>query len=63
LENLALSFQVFDPADGRSDIVFFFGYVQLSPEERRYSSGNRKEAAEKLAEVNGKHSTMLSAGP
>ena len=54
-----MSFQVFDPADGTSDIVFFFGYVQLSPEERRYSSGDRKEAAEKLAEVNGKYSTAL----
>ena len=53
------SFQGLDSADGRSsDVIFYFGYVQLSPEERRYSSGNRKEAAEKLSEANGKRYTM-----
>ncbi|KAK3716889.1 hypothetical protein LTR37_006239 [Vermiconidia calcicola] len=37
----------------KADIVFFFGYVQLSAEERKYSSGN-SDAARKLAEINGR---------
>ena len=36
-----------------SDVVFFFGYVQLSVKERDYSAASR-EAADKLTEVNGR---------
>lgn len=36
----------------KSDHVFFFGYVQLSNEERKYSAAN-PEAAKKLTEING----------
>ena len=35
------------------DVVFFFGYVQLGAEERKYSAGN-KDSAQKLADVNGR---------
>lgn len=38
----------------KADVVFFFGYVQLSAEERKYSSGKgHADAAEKLAQING----------
>ncbi len=36
----------------QADVVFFFGYVQLSNEERKYSAGNT-EAAQKLSDTNG----------
>jgi hypothetical protein len=43
-----------------SDIVFFFGYVQLSSEERKYSAANR-DSAQKLADINGEYNmTILS---
>ncbi|KAK3673526.1 hypothetical protein LTR78_006430 [Recurvomyces mirabilis] len=35
----------------RADVVFFFGYVQLSAEERKYS-GASEDSAQKLADVN-----------
>jgi hypothetical protein len=35
------------------DVVFFFGYVQLSAKERQYSSAS-SEAADNLTEVNGR---------
>lgn len=44
--------------EGR-DVVFFFGYVQLSPEERKYSSRNSDGAA-KLAEINGMEDETLA---
>jgi hypothetical protein len=39
--------------NGFSDVVFFFGYVQLSAKERQYSAASA-EAADKLTEVNGR---------
>ena len=39
------------------DVVFFFGYVQLSAEERKYSAAN-KDSAQKLADVNGKYKSI-----
>lgn len=42
-----------------SDIVFFFGYVQLDANERKYSSA-KFDAAEKLAEINGEWSEEVS---
>ncbi|KAK5116479.1 hypothetical protein LTR62_008028 [Meristemomyces frigidus] len=39
--------------DSVRDAVFFFGYVQLSADERKYSNAN-SDSAQKLAEVNGK---------
>lgn len=40
------------PINENSDVVFFFGYVQLSPEERKYSAANF-DSSEKLAAING----------
>lgn len=39
-----------------SDVIFFFGYVSLSPEERKYSASN-KDSAQKLSDVNGRFDT------
>ncbi|KAK5165801.1 uncharacterized protein LTR77_008724 [Saxophila tyrrhenica] len=37
----------------QADVVFFFGYVQLSAEERKYSAAN-KDSAQKLCDINGR---------